>query len=279
LALLLVACQEAAPLTTAGPPSDMLSSPAADRAPDLSQPPGDLGAHPPDLTQALNPVSLCPVEPMDQMYSGLLPPNPYGPAPAADACVSALHDVIIVLGCPNNSDGTPATCQTSRADIAVSLMNAGLGSRFITTGGAVHNAYVEADTLRQLLIDRGIASSQIWTDTLAQHTDENIYYSTLIMQTQGWTNALVVSEDAGQLIMTATCDSNCCVDLGRLTVLEFTLPSGTQKLGHYVRFPWAAAVSDTECNTIESPLKAMCTNLSSRKACANNLQISPPDLG
>src|SRR6185436_9143123 len=110
-------------------------------------------------------------------------------------------------------------------------------------------------------------------------TDENIYYSTLIMQAQGWTNALVVSEDAGQLVMTTLCDSNCCVELGRLTILDFALPSGTRKAGHYVRYPWAAAVSDAECAQIESPLKGMCTNLGSRLACAGNVQLGDPDGG
>jgi hypothetical protein len=284
--LLLAACQQGlAPSLEMAAPRD-LATPTDLAAPDLARPldfapAADLAQLPglPDLAPPLNPVSLCPVPPMDQTYTGLLPPDPYAASPPAGACVSAAHDVIIVLGCPNNSDGTPATCQISRADIAVSLMNAGLGSRFITSGAAVHNQYVEADTLRQLLMDRGVSSSQIWIEPLAQHTDENIYYSTLIMQAQGWTNALVVSEDAGQLVMTTLCDSNCCVDLGRLTVLDFSLPSGTQKVGHYVRYPWAIPVSGAECSLIESPLKAMCTNLSSRRSCAGNLQLSPPDGG
>jgi hypothetical protein len=270
------ACQQAA---SSRPAPDMKSAAGASTDLGIPQATADLATSAADLLPPLNPVSLCPVDPMDQVYSGALPPNPYAPAPQASTCIAAFHDVIIVLGCPNNSDGTPSDCQTKRADIAVAFMQAGLGSRFITSGGAVHNAYVEADTLRQLLIDRGVAADQIWTDTHAQHTDENIYYSTLIMEKQGWTNALVISDDAGQLIMTTVCDSNCCVDLGRLTVLGFNLPSGTETEGHYVRYPWAQTVSTAECDQIESPLKAMCVNLSSRRACAGNLQLSPPDGG
>ena len=216
---------------------------------------------------------------MTALYPGAGPPNPYGVLPAADACVAVRHDVIIVLGCPNQDSGPPAPCQTKRADIAVALMQAGFGDRFITTGGAVHNAYVEADTLKALLVARGVPSAHITTETKASHTDENIYYSTLLMAAPGFHNALVVSDDPGHLILTAVCDSNCCVSMGRLTVL--TLPiklpghptPSPQAVGHYALYPRAAAVSPAECTFIESPLKFMCTNLKTRLSCAGHVML------
>jgi hypothetical protein len=233
-------------------------------------PPPDLSV---DATTPINPVSFCPVQPMDQLYPGTFPPNPYGTLTAATQCVSAMHDVIIVLGCPNNADGTPSTCQTKRADLAVAFMNAGYGTQFITSGAAVQNAFVEADTLKQLLVARGVPAASILTDTRAQHTDENIYYSTRIMEAYGWTDAIVISEDPGQLVYEATCDSNCCVALGRLTVLDFSIGCMTVAEAHYVRYPWAASVPTAECSFIENPLKAMCLKLSSRRACASNFQL------
>jgi hypothetical protein len=213
---------------------------------------------------------------MIDLYSGPLPPNPYGSFPKATACVASAHDAIIVLGCPNNDDGTPSSCQNKRADIAVKLMAAGLANRFIPSGAAVHNAYVEADTLKQLLIARGVLPASIFPETKAMHTDENIYYSTQIMESQGWTSAFVVSDDPGHLVMTALCDSNCCVDLGRLTVFAFTLPDlGATLVGHYALYPWAASVSMAECARIEAVTKFMCINLATRKACAANLQLPP----
>src|SRR5207247_920759 len=100
------------------------------------------------------------------------------------------------------------------------------------------------------------------------------YFSTRIMEAHGWTNAIVISDDPGHLILSATCDSNCCVDLGRLTALAFSFGGNTIKAGHYVRYPWAAMVSQAECNQIEIPLKLMCTNLSSRQSCAGNIQVT-----
>jgi hypothetical protein len=222
------------------------------------------------------PVTSCPTRSMVDLYPGPWPSNPYTDKPAATACVAARHDVIVVLGCPSEDDGTVSACQLRRAALALALKDAGLGDRFITTGGAVHNAHVEADTLRDLLVARGVAAADVLTDTKARHTDENIYYATRIMKAQGWTNALVVSDDPGHLVMTAVCDSNCCVGEGRLTLFEIPIAGGAKVLaGHYALYPWTPEVTQAECDQIEAPLKLMCVNLPSRRACRDRLQIEP----
>jgi hypothetical protein len=218
-------------------------------------------------------VACCPVASMVDLYPGQYPNDPLGPRPPADACVARAHDGILVLGCPNEEDGTPSACQTERADFAVALRDAGYGDRFITSGGAVHNAYVEADTLRDLLVERGVPADRIATETQAEHTDENFYYSVAIMKAEGWRSAVVVSDDPGHLVLTALCDSNCCVDLGRLTVLSFTTSVGDVIAGHYALYPWAKTVSEEECAQIDQGTKFMCTNLATRKACAGDLQL------
>ncbi|UQA61981.1 YdcF family protein [Polyangium aurulentum] len=210
---------------------------------------------------------------MVDRYPGEYANYPLDPQPPASACMAAAHDVIIVLGCPNEPDGAPSPCQIARADLAVAFMDAGYGDHFITTGGAVHNEWVEADTLRDLLVARGIPVGSIVTEPKARHTDENIYYSTLLMEERDWVSALVVSEQRAHLTLTGLCDSNCCVDLGRLTVADFPLASGPVTAGHYVRYPWTPPVSEGECAQILQPSKFMCTNLSQRLACADNFQL------
>jgi hypothetical protein len=185
----------------------------------------------------------------------------------------------MVLGCPSRDDGQPSDCQKKRADIAVGLQRLGYGDRFIVTGGAVANAHVEADALRALLLARGVPDDRIVREPLAMHTDENLYYSTRIMEAEGLVTAWVVSEDPGHLVMTAVCDANCCVQLGRMTVFELGVPLSSggspepQKVGHYVRTPPATLASTTECDHVKQPLKFMCTNLSSRRACAGRLML------
>src|SRR5512142_2565719 len=61
-------------------------------------------------------VACCPTASMIDLYPGAYGNQPYDPKAPADACIAVSHDVIIVLGCPNNADGTPSPCQTTRAD-------------------------------------------------------------------------------------------------------------------------------------------------------------------
>lgn len=235
--------------------------------------PSTFVAPPPPLPKGAEPVAGCPVASMVEAYPGDYPNQPNDPQPLASACITAPHDAIVVLGCPNDASGAPSACQIARADIAVALATAGYGDFFITTGGAVHNEWVEAETLADLLIARGVDPSKIRKDPLAEHTDENLYYATLIMAEQGFASALVVSDQPGHLTLTGLCDSNCCVGLGRLSVFDFPVANGQVTAGHYVRFPWAKPVSAEECAHIATPSKFMCTNLETRRACKDDFQL------
>jgi hypothetical protein len=283
----LAACGESAVSSTT---PDASSTPAPDAGivapPDAGPTPVDAGPTPDpvdagpadagavDAGNEINPTALCPEPDMETLYPGFLPQNPYSPTGhPADACVRAKHDVIILLGCPSNTDGTPSGSQIARIDIGLALRDAGLGDTFIVTGAAVHNQWVEADALAAQLLARGVPAERIVVENRAQHTDENIYYSSRIMEARGWESALVVSDDPGQLSMTAVCDSNCCVDLGRLTVLDFPTLSSTARVGHYARLPWGGASSDAECTHIERTTKAMCSKLSSRLSCASDFKL------
>lgn len=220
----------------------------------------------------------CSIPMMTTQYGGEDPPATFGPGVAAPACVQTKHDAIIVLGCPNENDGRASACQIARADLAVKVIAAGLGDEVITTGGAVQNAFVEAETLRDLLVARGIAKERITVEPKAEHTDENLYFSTRIMQARGLRDAIVVTEDPRHLVMTAVCDANCCVKLGRLTAFDFVLDGdgnatgAVVKLGHYELHPSAPAVTNEECETITP--KLMCLNLRDRRACADRFVLS-----
>jgi hypothetical protein len=94
------------------------------------------------------------------------------------------------------------------------------------------------------------------------------------MNEHGWTNALVVSDDPGHLMLTTLCDANCCVEEGRLTVYEFPLSGGAKVLaGHYALYPYTPAVAAAECAQLETPTKFMCVNLASRLACKGRVDL------
>ncbi len=83
----------------------------------------------------------------------------------------------------------------------------------------------------------------------------------------------MVSDDPGQLVFSTICDSNCCVDLGRLTVLAFQVSGQTLNAAHYFRFPWAQPIAKAECDQVEQPFKLMCVNLATRKSCAGMVAV------
>lgn len=222
--------------------------------------------------------AICPVPTAQELYPGESPPRLVEGVLAADGCVAAEHDVLLVLGCPSMDSGLPSECQRARADIAAALYRSGFGRRVITSGGAVKNRFVEADALKELLIARGIPADSIRTEPRAEHTDENLYYSTKIMEAEGWNDALVVSDSAGHLIFTALCDSNCCVNRGRLTVVSIPVAIGEDAIqpvavGHYALFPFAAPISPEERAHIQKPDKSLCISLPTRRACADRLQM------
>ena len=224
----------------------------------------------PPSTHPLADAATCPVPSMTEQFPVLAsPPDPYAEFAAADACVAAYHDVILVLGCPSEEDGSASACQRERADIAVALANAGFGDEFIVSGAAVHNVFVEADALAELLTRRGVPEANIHREPTAEHTDENLSFSSEIMAAQGWNDALVVSDDPAHLVMTALSDANCCVGLGRLSVFMFPLSGGRTILaGHYALYPDAERVEPEECAHIAA--KGMSLSLESRTACADD---------
>src|SRR5947209_11080186 len=73
---------------------------------------------PPDAGTA----AACEVPPMDQLYAGAWPPNPWAPALLAAPCMTQPHDAIIVLGCPSEADGGASDCQVKRVEIASGLI-------------------------------------------------------------------------------------------------------------------------------------------------------------
>ena len=209
---------------------------------------------------------------LEVMYPFTSPPSTLAPWLDAPDCAVGEYDVIIIPGCPTNEDGSPSDCQQRRVDMAMDLSRSGYGSSFITSGAAVYTEYIEARSLRELLIDAGAEESRIWMDQQARHTDENIYYATEIMVDRGWQTALFVT-DVGHLLYAAVCDANCCVKRGRLTTLNFPTESGSQQAAHYVLTPPGDPVTDDECAHLTNPTRLQCVNLSARDSCADNFRL------
>ena len=103
----------------------------------------------------------------------------------------------VVPGCPATSEGAPSECTWRRALWAAEVWERGGIDMLITSGGAVHNPFIEAKVTRAALISLGVPASRVFTETQALHTDENIAYSLDVADTLG-VHRLVGISDPGQ---------------------------------------------------------------------------------
>jgi uncharacterized SAM-binding protein YcdF (DUF218 family) len=102
-------------------------------------------------------------------------------------------DTLIVLGTPCKLDGTPSPEQRERVGEAVREYQRGVSQHMIVTGGAAHNALVEADCMKRYAVAQGVSSDAIVEEPQAKDTIQNIWYSNQIMQAHGWRSAEIVS--------------------------------------------------------------------------------------
>lgn len=107
--------------------------------------------------------------------------------------VTKSFDTLIVLGTPCNVDGTPSPEQRERVAEGVREYQLGVAKHMIVTGGAAHNALVEADCMKRYAVAQGVPEDAVIEEPKAQDTIQNIYYSNQIMQAQGWHSAEIIS--------------------------------------------------------------------------------------
>jgi uncharacterized SAM-binding protein YcdF (DUF218 family) len=85
--------------------------------------------------------------------------------------------VVLVLGYPSHSDGTPDRVQEMRVATGVSAYRHYHCDRLVFSGAAVKNHIVEAQTMAQLARGSGVQSDEIVLETQARTTWENIKFS------------------------------------------------------------------------------------------------------
>ena len=102
-------------------------------------------------------------------------------------------DAAIVLGCPNEKDGSLSRCQVSRAVWAAEMWRRGKAQHFITSGAAVHTPWVEAESLAAAMEALGVPAERIYLETEALHTDENVYNGLRLAGTLGMRRVAVIS--------------------------------------------------------------------------------------
>ncbi len=100
------------------------------------------------------------------------------------AQAKAPYNAIIVPGVPFDGIAWSSTMK-SRVLWSYYLYENGLAENIIYSGGAVYTQYSEAKVMAEYGKALGIPASNIFLDTLAEHSSENVYYSYLVAKMNG----------------------------------------------------------------------------------------------
>lgn len=88
---------------------------------------------------------------------------------------SAPYDVVIVPGTPYDSSKV-SPLYKARLLWAIQLYEKGIARNIIFSGAAVHNGYIEAQTMKIMADSLGIPNENTFVENRALHSTENIAY-------------------------------------------------------------------------------------------------------
>lgn len=103
-------------------------------------------------------------------------------------------DVVIVLGAGISQD-EPSNVFRERINHAIILYRKGIVKKIIFTGGRAKNKrYSESEIAKKYAIKNNINPNDILTEEKSTITDENLKYAKVIMDSQQYKTALIVSD-------------------------------------------------------------------------------------
>ncbi len=104
------------------------------------------------------------------------------------------YDVIIVLGARVLPGGRSSAALRRRVAHGVALYRQGRAKVLLLTGGVKHHPPPEAEVMRDQAIAAGVLEDCIVLEPTARSTFDNAAASAHVMERQGWSSALVVTD-------------------------------------------------------------------------------------
>lgn len=108
----------------------------------------------------------------------------------------APFEAVIVPGFPHQKDNWSMVVKC-RVYWAVYLYKKGIAKNIIFSGAAVYTPYVESEIMALYAEQMGIPKEHIFLETKAEHGSENLYYSYVLAQENGF-KSIAVASDAVQ---------------------------------------------------------------------------------
>ena len=105
----------------------------------------------------------------------------------------APFDAIIVPGVPF-LDSTWQRTMKLRVYWAKYLWDKGMTKNIIFSGGAIYTKYSECIIMKLYAIEMGIPEENIYMDSLAEHSTENVYYSYLVAKENNFNKIALASD-------------------------------------------------------------------------------------
>lgn len=103
-------------------------------------------------------------------------------------------DVIIVLGAAVWAGGIPSPALLRRVLHALDLFKRGLSDILLVSGGIGKNPPSEAEIMRRIAIEHGVAADQIIMEDTAKTTFDSAVACSRIIYSHGWSKALLVTD-------------------------------------------------------------------------------------
>lgn len=109
------------------------------------------------------------------------------------ALMDTPYDAIIIPGVPHNGVSWSPTMNI-RVSWAHFLFKKGITNNIIYSGGAVYTKYSEAKVMAEYGKAQGIPALNIFLDTNAEHSVENVYFSYLLAKERGFTKIALATD-------------------------------------------------------------------------------------
>lgn len=103
------------------------------------------------------------------------------------------YDIIAVPGVPYHEGGWDSTMK-ARVYWSKYLFDRGIAKNIMYSGSSVSSPYYEAEIMKLYAIALGIPEENIFTETKAEHSTENMYYSYLKAKKMGFRKIAVATE-------------------------------------------------------------------------------------
>lgn len=107
--------------------------------------------------------------------------------------IKPTDNTIIVLGNPATKDGKPSYMMKVRLNKALDVYNKQNIFTIIVSGSSAHNKFIEAEVMKQYLIEKGVAPNKIITEPKAKNTYENAQYSVQILDSLHLKRPIIVT--------------------------------------------------------------------------------------